>query len=292
MTLCAVVFRASETCYLGVLRTLVTLGVEVVSVIWDWPGSRPFHSDHSKYLGRLERIPNPGQFPAQAREAIRTLLSSLMVQYREPPIVIPTSDSILNFLLGSPSLNNICKLSNGWSFSEANKMIDKFHLGQVLLNTSIQQPITFQYSEGAAQNFKLPFVVKPSRKDATNSFYSEFSGRKALFVSSESQRAALLDLKIGARYPLVIQEYIQPLDRISDIPVYLAVSDSGEIRNVSSVEKVFVYPEGFGTAYIVREQDHSFFPSPYLQDFIKKTALIGPVMLEFIRDKNDRFLFI
>jgi predicted ATP-grasp superfamily ATP-dependent carboligase len=138
----------------------------------------------------------------------------------------------------------------------------------------------------------LPFVVKPALKDTTNSFYAEFSGAKALFIRSEAERKVLVDSDLYQRYPLIAQEYINPLERIDDMPVYLATDIAGSIIHCASVDKVFVHPTGFGTAYIVREQVTHRVAGQALQEFVDCTELRGMVMLEFIRDAGNDFRFI
>jgi predicted ATP-grasp superfamily ATP-dependent carboligase len=275
-----------------VIRSLAQINIDVVSVIWDWPGSPSFYSDQSRHLGRSVRIANPGREPELARNDIRTLLTDLNREYGAPPLLMPTSDSILNFLLGSPSLWPLGRLANAWDFETTAHLLDKYHLSQKIISTSIHQPTTLRCTKEVSQAMALPFVVKPALKDATNSFYAEFSGAKALFIRSEAERKALVDSDLYQRYPLIAQEYINPMERIDDMPVYLATDIAGNIIHCASVDKVFVHPTGFGTAYIVREQVTHRVTGQALQEFVDCTELRGMVMLEFIRDAGNDFRFI
>jgi predicted ATP-grasp superfamily ATP-dependent carboligase len=237
-------------------------------------------------------ITNPGQEPEAATEDIRSLLSELTREYGTSPLLMPTSDSILNFILGSPSLWPLGRLANAWDFETTAHLLDKYCLSQKIFSTSILQPITHRCTKKICQEMALPFVVKPALKDPINSFYAEFSGAKALFIRSESERAALVNSSLYERYPLIAQEYVNPLGRIDDLPVYLATDNSGSIIHCASVEKIFVHPAGFGTAYIVREQTRHMVCRQALQEFIDCTGLRGIVMLEFIRTYGDDFRFI
>lgn len=289
---CIVVFRANEVCHLGVVRSLSKLNIDVVSVIWSWRGSPTFYSDQSRYLGRSVRIANPGQEPEVATNDIRSLLTNLTQEYGSPPLLMPTSDSILNFLLGATSLWPLGQLANAWDFETTAFLLDKYALSQKILSTSILQPVTHRCTKKISEEMTLPFVVKPALKDPTNSFYAEFSGAKALFIRNEAERKVLIEGEFYERYPLLAQEYINPLERIDDIPVYLATDKAGNVIHCTSVEKIFVHPTGFGTAYIVREQASHMVSHHLLREFIDCTELRGMVMLEFIRNARNDFFFI
>ncbi len=285
-------FRANDVCHLGVVRTLAALDVDVVSVVWSWHGALEFFSDRSRYLGRVVRISNPGSEPHAARADIQKLLVCLAKEYTKQVFLMPTSDSILNFLLASPVLWPLARLANAWDFETMQHLLDKFNLSQKIRSTSINQPITLRCTEDAVRRMRLPFVIKPSLKDSVNSFYAEFNGAKAIYVGNETDRVKQLSTDLWQRYPLIIQEYIKPASNSDDIPVYLATDGEGEIIHVASVEKVFTYPKGFGTAYIVKEQSALEFTIEALKEFVSTTAVRGLIMLEFIRGIDGKSYFI
>jgi len=264
---CVVVLRASEVCYLGVIRSLAGLDVDVVSVSWTWPGAPAFYSDQSACRGRTVQIANPGSKPQQARRDLRALFAGLAADYGELPLLMPTSDSILTFLL-------------------------KFALSQALQGSAIVQPDTRRCDPAALESMPLPFIVKPAIKDAVNSFYAEFAGAKAIFIRDERERQAVIDSGVHTRYPLIAQQYIDPAARIDDMPVYVATDMDGRVRHCTSVDKVFVHPAGFGTAFIVREQRAAMVSREEVDSFVSSTGLRGIVMLEFIRGRDGRFNFI
>lgn len=289
---CIVVFRANDVCHLGVARSLARLDYDIVSVVWCWPGAPEFYSNKSRYLGRVVKIHNPGSDAVAAREDIRLLLLRLKDEYRALPLLMPTSDSILTFLLDSPELWELAELANAWNFETTKELLDKFNLSQKLQFSGIRQPVTRRCTADSVRNMRLPFIVKPAVKDPVNSFYAEFAGAKALFIRTESDRRNLLDSSLYLRYPLVAQEYIDSVRRIDDMPVYIATNCDGEIIHCSSVDKVFVHPAGFGTAYIVKEQSEAMVAQRSLEGFVESTGIRGLVMLEFIRGKDEDFYFI
>jgi hypothetical protein len=123
---CIVVFRASDVCHLGVIRSLASLNIDVVSVVWNWRGAPKFHSDQSNCLGRVVHINNPGSNPDEARNDIRLLLINLAEEYGVQPLLMPTSDSILTFLLDSPMLWPLSRLANAWDFETTKQLLDKW----------------------------------------------------------------------------------------------------------------------------------------------------------------------
>ena len=289
---CIVVFRASDVCHLGVVRSLASLNIDVVSVVWNWQGAPKFHSDQSNCLGRVVHINNPGSNPDEARNDIRLLLVNLAEEYGVQPLLMPTSDSILTFLLDSPMLWSLSRLANGWDFETTKQLLDKFNLSQKIQGSAIRQPETRRCTVDSLQSMKLPFVVKPATKDPVNSFYAEFSGAKALFIRDESERKDIISGDLFQRYPLIVQGYVDPAQRIDDMPVYLATDGNGKIIHCSSVDKVFVHPAGFGTAFIVKEQSIAMVAENALVDFVSSTGIRGLVMLEFIRGNDQDFYFI
>jgi len=289
---CIVVFRASEVCYLGVIRSLAGLDVDVVSVSWRWPGAPAFYSDQSVFRGRTVEIANPGSAPQQARHELQSLFAALAADYGTPPLLMPTSDSILTFLLDSPELWPVARLANAWDFPTTHRLLDKFALSQALGGSAIVQPDTRRCDAAALAAMPLPFIVKPSVKDPVNSFYAEFGGAKAIFIRDECERQAVIDSGVHTRYPLIAQQYIDPAERIDDMPVYVATDMDGRVRHCTSVDKVFVHPAGFGTAFIVREQRAAMVSRTEVDSFVSSTGLRGIVMLEFIRGRDGRFYFI
>ncbi len=289
---CIVVFRANDVCHLGVIRTLAALDIDFVSVVWDWPGAPIFYSDRSNCLGRAFHIRNPGSDPDVARDDIKKLLISLADECQMLPLLMPTSDSILTFLLDSPALWPLAKLANAWNFDITSDLLDKFNLSQKIQTAPIKQPDTRRCTQDSLMNMRLPFIVKPATKDPVNSFYAEFSGAKALFVHNEDDRKALLSSDLSQRYPLIVQDYIDPEHRIDDMPVYLATDKEGHIIHCASVDKIFVHPAGFGTAYIVKEQTDIMVEEDVLKGFIESTDIRGLVMLEFIKGSDGNFYFI
>lgn len=289
---CIVVFRASEVCYLGVIRSLAGLDVDVVSVSWRWPGAPAFYSDQSVFRGRTVEIANPGSAPQQARHELQSLFAALAADYGTPPLLMPTSDSILTFLLDSPELWPLARLANAWDFPTTHRLLDKFALSQALDGSAIVQPDTRRCDAAALAAMPLPFIVKPSVKDPVNSFYAEFGGAKAIFIRNESERQAVIAGGVHTRYPLIAQQYIDPAERIDDMPVYVATDRDGRVLQCTSVDKVFVHPAGFGTAFIVREQRQAMVSRDEVDGFVSATGLRGIVMLEFIRGRDGRFYFI
>lgn len=289
---CVVVFRASEACYLGVIRSLAVIDVDVISVVWSWLGAPRFYSDRSTHQGRLVRISNPGSDPDAAREELITLFRELAAEYGALPRLLPTSDSILTFLLNQPELHTYAELANAWDFGTTRRLLNKLELSQELHGSAITQPTTRQCDQDALRDMPLPFVVKPAIKDPINSFYSEFDSAKALLIKSEGDRKAFLEHDIYRRYPLIAQQYIKPNERLDDIPLYLSTDINGKLVHYTSVDKIFVHPAGFGTAFIIREQ-RQIIPSQNIgENFIATTKLRGIVMLEFIHDGHDNFYFI
>ena len=289
---CIVVFRASEVCYLGVIRSLAALDVDVVSVSWRWPGAPAFYSDRSAFRGRMVQIANPGSDPQQARRDLKALFTRLSADYGTPPLLMPTSDSILTFVLDSPELWPHARLANAWDFPTTGRLLDKQALSEQLQGSAIVQPDTRRCDLAALQAMPLPFIVKPAIKDPVNSFYAEFAGAKALFIRDEREREAVIGSAVHQRYPLIAQQYIDPAERIDDMPVYVATDRDGRVLHCTSVDKVFVHPAGFGTAFIVREQRQAMVSREEVDGFVAATGLRGIVMLEFIRGRDGRFYFI
>lgn len=276
--------------FLGIVRSLAASGVPYSCVTYDWPGSGPWWSEHSRFFDNEIPISNPAEY---AQRAVAELVDSLAPWTGEPPILLPSSDTSLMFLLDNerdfaPVLRVIGDPDFG---SFRGDVIDKGRCAQLLEEAGVPAPITASVDrlrdiDAAVKKVPLPAVVKPAVKDYAQSFYRMHGGLKAVSCETAEELRLVLEACVTAGHRLVAQERIPFASASEEIPAYLYVDAHQKPWAYVGAVKERIDPPPFGTATVLRLVDH-----PDLFECSLRVAEAlgwrGMLMVEFIQDERD-----
>jgi predicted ATP-grasp superfamily ATP-dependent carboligase len=288
-----IVMRSNDLSFLGIIRSLGREKIPFRSIVFTWKKANTWFSEKSKYFKKNYSIPNPQENNETALVEMVKIGQLLLKEFKQPLLIIPSSDTNLMFLINNEdTLNKFFVLNGCKKFKNYRADVaDKFHCSSL---------ITKKYPELCPKTFKCesnmeidllikkilyPVIVKPSVKDYSQSFYAKHNGMKALTVTNESELKKILNDGLDARSQLIVQEKIA-FDRPEDeIPFYAYVDENSKIIMAATGIKELIQPYPYGTANILRLSWH-----PELleiaQKIVEAISWRGLIMIEFIKEKN------
>ena len=291
-----IVFRASDICYLGIIRSLGKLGLPFESVTFTWPSADSWWSEESIFSKNIVNysIPNPYEFPQDALFSLVEVGKKLFDKWKIPLLAIPSSDTNLMFLLDHEAelSKYFCLMGDKNFASYRRDIVNKATCSQALQAFSshlVPRSIgcnDLSDVDHVSQYINYPCVYKPATKDYSQSFYSMHNGSKAIECYTPDELKAGLKKSLSSGYELIIQEKID-FDRVEDeIPFYAYVDSSGAIKMASTGVKELIQPYPFGTANILRLSWHQELFS-IASEVVSALQWRGILMIEFIKDKRD-----
>lgn len=283
-----VVPRANDLCFLGIIRSLQEKS-KIVPLTYSWKGAK-FLSDYSNCLINGYKTPNPAKEPHKFITKLVEIGKFLKNINNQKSFYIPSSDT--NMMV---AVDNWNKLSNYYlilgnkKFSKPNKSVySKIHTYNFLKKNNFGYIPTWRYNKRLANSLlkkKEYFVIKPNQKDYSQSFYKKNKRFKAVLIKNENDYQNFNKIKFDTKN-LIIQKYIQIKKKEDELPVYVYVSKKGEIISSIGAVKEVVEPKNFGTAIALSLRDDSILKKK-VKKIVKKLNWRGPIMMEFIYDKED-----
>lgn len=288
-----VVLRSNDCCFLGIVRSCVAAGHRVVPIVYDWPGSGPWYSEHSDLVKAPLRIPNPYGDPAGALAAMIEIGRSLLAVWRERLMVVPSSDTNLMFLVDHhAALAPYFRLAGGRAFDEARMdVVRKDSAASLLAEARIPIPRTWACLKPSdihsiADQVSYPCIYKPVTKDYGQTFYSRHGGLKAIECSEREELVERLAEETSRGFELVVQEKVEFRSNEEEIPFYLYSDREFRIRMAATGIKEKIQPYPYGTATVLRLSWHEEL-LPIAQRVVEALSWRGILMIEFIRDATD-----
>lgn len=289
MTPPIVVARANDISFLGHIRTCMAHGISPTLVCHTWDGAAKWHSEVSCCFSNPFRLPNPVKSESRYVDELVTIGCELAENSGEVPFCIPSSDTNLEvFLRNRKTLLPHFRLMGAQDWSDYPVAIsDKLKCTEVLMsklpeNVPRSAAVTH---ETDLDEFTLPVIIKPIRKDYSQSFYQKHGGLKALRVDTREEIARVF-AACEKDASLLIQEYIPFEGKYAEIPFYLYADSESNVRVAATGIKEHLQPAPFGTATVLRLSYHPQLLS-LAQDVAKCLQWRGPLMIEFIQDRRN-----
>ncbi|MCA9581447.1 MAG: hypothetical protein KC416_06610, partial [Myxococcales bacterium] len=167
-----VVLRSNDVCFLGILRSLAHAGATTIPVVFTWPGAKPWYSEASRHFRDSVEIPNPYADGEGAAAALEALGRRLFEKHGQRPMVIPSSDTNLMFLLENfERFAPYFRFIGGKTFHEdRGDVVRKHTCADLLAAADVSQPktlacLTSADIERVAEEMIYPCVYKPLEKD-------------------------------------------------------------------------------------------------------------------------------
>ena len=254
-----VVLRASDNCFLDVLRCFAKEDVPVIPVVFTWEGASPWISEQSKYYKEPIVIKNPATDEMEALEQMIALGEDVLKKYGRKLLLIATSDTALVFInrhydiLGKYFLQQGSKDFNGECWKELRK--DTFYQAMKEHNVSI--PLTYPVNTEAdicdvADKMVYPCVYKPSWKTIDNAFQRLHDGKKAVECENKEILINRLKEEVKLGFEVVVQEKIEFEQLEEEVSCYLYADVDGNIRMISAQHKIMEFPKKYGTGVASR----------------------------------------
>jgi predicted ATP-grasp superfamily ATP-dependent carboligase len=288
-----VVLRSNDCCFLGIARGCAAAGIPIVPVVFDWPGSGPWYSETSPLVADPVRIPNPYQFAGEACEAMVELGRSLLAEWGERLMVVPSSDTNLMFLLDHyDRLAPYFRVAGDRDFdASCLEVVRKDTAAERFAAAGVPIPLTLACLkpgdvEPVARAMTYPCVYKPVAKDYGQSFYAAHGGLKAIECHDPDELCERLEEEIDAGFELVVQQKVAFGSVEEEIPFYLYADREHRIRMAATGIKEQIQPPPYGTATVLRLAWHEEL-LPLAQQVVEALEWRGILMIEFIRDRND-----
>jgi len=288
-----VILRSNDCCFLGIARGCQAAGIPIVPVVFDWEGSGPWYSEESPIVADPVRIPNPYQHSQAACDAMVTLGKSLLSEWGERIMVVPSSDTNLMFLLDHyEAIAPFFRIAGDRNFDDARLEVVRKDTAAALMDSAgvaIPQTLACLKADdidSVVDEIKYPCVYKPVAKDYGQSFYAAHDGLKAIEVHDPEDLAEKLHAEVAAGFELVVQEKVAFESVEEEIPFYLYADDNFEIRMAATGIKEQIQPPPYGTATVLRLAWHEELVE-LAADVVRALRWRGILMIEFIRDRND-----
>ncbi len=286
-----VVLRANDVCFLGVLRACAGVGIPVIPVIYDWPGSGPWFSERSKFFKNPQTIPNPGADPAAAVRALVALGRRLVAEYGRKLMLVATSDS--NLMLLQDHFDDLAPWflqmgAPGWNRPRMD-VIAKDSFALLMAREAIPIPQTLPCSAvdqivPVADAIRYPCVYKPAVKDYVQSFQNTHQKRKAVECDTRAELVARLPRELDAGYRLVVQEKVIFEGADNELTCHVYVDAEGGIRLASTSQKEGEIPKPYGSGTISRLTWREEL-LPLVRRVVRALAWHGMMGIEFMCDK-------
>jgi len=288
-----VVMRSNDLSFLGIIRSLGREKIPFRSIVFTWKTAHTWFSEKSKYFKKDYNIPNPHENKESALIEMVKIGQLLLEEFKQPLLIIPSSDTNLMFLINNENTLNKFFVLNGCKKFKTYRadIADKFYCSSL---------VTKKYPELCPKTFKCesnieidllikktlyPVIVKPSVKDYAQSFYAKYNGMKALTVTNESELKKILNDGLDAGSKLIVQEKIA-FDRPEDeIPFYAYVDKNSKIIMAATGIKRLIQPHPYGTANVLELSWHQELLG-LAQKIVEAISWRGLIMIEFIKEQN------
>jgi len=252
-----VVIRASDNCFLDVMRCMELEGIPVIPVVFTWVGASPWIGEKSAFFRDPVVIENPATDENTAAKQMNALGEQLLKQYGRKLLLIATSDTALVFInkhydtLGKYFLQPGAKAFNATCWRELSK--DTFY--QAMQENHVPIPLTYPVNSEedigyAVDNMVYPCVYKPSLKTIDNAFQRVHGGKKAIECADADTLRQKLVEEIKAGFKVVVQEKIEFEHLNEEVSCYLYADADGNIRMISGQHKIMEYPPKYGTGVV------------------------------------------
>jgi len=285
--------RANDVCFLGSARSAAAAGAEVEAITYTWPGAGPWYSEQSRVVPPPTVIPNPHGAALEARDAFRARAREIHEARGSRPLVVPSSDTNMMFVLDHEAELRAHLRYMGSSDLDAGRMdvVRKDSCAELLARGGVPLPVTFACTtEGdvdeIVERIPYPCIFKPLVKDYGQTFYAKHGGEKAVDAASpDALRAALLK-ELHEGFQLLVQERVVFDSPREEIPCYVYVDESHRVRMAATAFKHTIDPYPYGTATVLHLTWH-----PELLEIAQSVATAlewrGILMIELIRDQKD-----
>lgn len=288
-----VVLRSNDCCFLGIARSCAASGRPIVPIVFDWAGSGPWYSERSNVIPDPLRIPNPYREPERALEAMIEIGRTLLAEWHERLLIVPSSDTNLMFLLDHhEALSPYFRLAGGERFDEARlDVVRKDTAATRMEAAGVAIPGTWACLkpsdiEPIADEIGYPCIYKPVVKDYGQTFYAVHDGLKAIECRDRDELVERLEEELARGFELVVQERVLFASNEEEIPFYLYADADHRIRMAATGIKEKIQPFPYGTATVLRLSWHEELLS-LAQEIVEALEWRGILMIEFIRDAAD-----
>lgn len=252
-----VVLRASDNCFLDVMRCFAKEDIPVIPVVFTWEGASAWISEKSRFFNEPVCIANPAADEEMAAKQMEELGKKLFKQYGRKLLLISTSDTALVFVNNHYDVLEEYFLQPGASdFNKTCwKELRKDTFYKTMQEHDVSIPLTYAVNskediDFAVENMVYPCVYKPSLKTIDNAFARMHDGRKAVECQDGTQMRKLLNEEIESGFEVVVQEKIE-FDRLEqEVSCYLYADGQGNIRMISAQHKIMEYPPKYGTGVV------------------------------------------
>lgn len=296
-TLCV---RANDVSFLGLIRaTSEVININNTCGVFSWQGAPKWYSDVSKHLNNCLQLPNPAEYEDDCLLNLIEFGKSNYSKFNKKTLVLCSSDvNEVFFQIHAKELGQYFYLPGEKSASRIRDDISDKGKFFELLNKSLPQYCPKTVSIRSKQcllklnDWKVfPCVVKPSKKDLSQSFYRLHNGDKALLVHSRSSLKDVVGNLINLNYELVVQEYID-FDSLEDeVPTYAYFDRNSELKIYCNCVKKYIFPKNFGTALSVEVTCDEVLIEATKQ-IGSLIGWFGPLMIEFVKDRQNGRLVV
>ncbi len=269
-----------------------------MGVVFEYDGSPPWYSRHSRYLSDTVEIANAFTEPGRARDDFLVAVRELSKQWEQRLMVLPTSDTNLVFLMENyEQFEPYIRIMGDRNFDAARwDLVHKYSCHEILRTKStVKQPQTTYCGsigeiDAAVEAMNFPVIFKPCTKDLGQTFYSSHNGLKAVKCETPDDMRHLLVQDIHKGYELLIQEYVPANNSPNHILFVLYADAKHDIRLASTVKRHAIIPFPFGTATLweVGWQEDTLQTA---QKVIKALEWRGFGMMELMKHQGE-WLFI
>ena len=293
--------RANDVSFLGLIRAASNVkNIDNYCGIFSWDGAPKWYSDYSQNLKNTLHLQNPAEEEQKCLSDLINFGELNYSRFKKKTLVLCSSDvNEVFFQNHSQKLNNYFYLPGEKSISKIRKDISDKGIFFDTLSQKLPEfcPKTVSVkSENCLVKLKdwsiFPCVVKPAKKDLSQSFYRLHKGDKALLIDSYSMLKSTIQNLIKLNYELVVQEFISFDSLRDEIPTYAYFDNHSELKIYCNCIKKYVFPPKFGTALSVEVtcDEQLIEATKKIGDAIN---WFGPLMIEFVRDtKNNRLLVL
>jgi D-aspartate ligase len=269
----AVVLGLSPT-GLYAVRELGRAGIPVLGV-----SRYPQCGNVSRYLASSIVCPD--------ENAMRTALLARFPNAGKKPVLMPTSDQDVDFLIkNAGSLAGHFNAQSSYLDGIASKIMTKASFYALCGEHGAAMPQWFEVERDQLQTLRshisFPCLVKPSR---IHEIKHTMKGNK-LWVARDADEFTTLSASMPAGdYILIVQEIVPGPE--SNITLYCAYFDrAGEPRQAFTCRKLRQYPPGFGSASLVVSADLRE-TQEISEQLLRSIGYRGIAAAEFKRDPRD-----
>ena len=108
-----IVMRSNDLSFLGIIRSLGREKIPFRSIVFTWKKANTWFSEKSKYFKKNYSIPNPQENNETALVEMVKIGQLLLKEFKQPLLIIPSSDTNLMFLINNEDTLNKFFVLNG-----------------------------------------------------------------------------------------------------------------------------------------------------------------------------------